>query len=440
MTDRPVRAGTTSALDTIAACATPWGHGAIAVVRVSGSDALARAEAVAGRLAEPRVSALRTFRDADGAFDSGLVTCFLAPNSYTGEDVVELSGHGNPLLVERLLRALGARAAAPGEFTRRAFLNGRMDLTRAEAVLQSIEATSPAGLEVARAGMDGAVVARGAAIQAALTDIGAELEAILDYPGEDLLFASDPEIAKRLSETAAAARATAGSFRAGQFAVAGARVVLVGPVNAGKSSLFNALLGRPRALVSSTPGTTRDVIEATLQMDAVRVTLVDTAGDRDTTDEIEAAGVALGREAGRLADLVIRCVPGHVAGGHPEVGAKEGLVVATHADLPAANAVALRVSSVTGAGIPALLNTITARLVGEEPGGAGLLLASARQRDCFLAAASAADDARIALVDAGPAAAVEHVYAGISALAGLSGTDVREGVLDRLFARFCVGK
>ncbi len=432
-----MRAARASAVDdTIAACATPWGNGAIAVVRVSGAGAFARVEAVAGPLPTPRVASLRTFRDVGGAFDSGLVTCFRAPHSYTGEDVVELSGHGNPLLVERLLRAVGARAALPGEFTRRAFLNGRMDLTRAEAVLQSIEATSPAGLEIARFGMTGAVAAHGDALRDRLTDIAAELEAILDYPGEDLLFASDVEIARRFAGLAMEARSTASGFRAGQFAVAGARVALVGPVNAGKSSLFNALLGRPRALVSATPGTTRDVIEATLQMDAVRITLVDTAGDRDTDDAIEAAGVALGRQARREADLVIHCVPGHVPGPIPG----SGFVVATHADLPAANDVTPRVSSITGAGVDALRAAILSRLVGEEPGGAGWLLASARQRDCFLAAADSCDEALVALREAGPAAAVERCYAGVSALAGLGGTDVREGVLDRLFARFCIGK
>lgn len=420
----------------IAACATPWGHAAIAVVRLTGADLAPVLLRVCDGL--PRAWGVRRtrLRDATGVFDEGLLSWFPAPRSYTGEDVAEVSCHGNPLIVERLLDAFGVRRARPGEFTRRAFLHGKLDLARAEAVLQAIEATSRRGLEVAQAGLAGAIGAAAEAMASDVTDVAAELEAILDYPGEDLLFEPDEVLIGRLETVAATARAHAASFRSGRFAVEGARVALVGPPNAGKSSLFNALLGRERAIVSPVPGTTRDVVEATLQLDALRIVLMDTAGERETADAIEAEGVLRASAAQEEADLVIRCVPLHEAGPIPD----GELLVGTFADLPAARQLPIRVSARSGEGLDALRNEICARLVGEEPGGAGLVLASARQRDLLMTAVGHLEAAAAALPVEGPAVAAEQLYAAIEAFGAVSGRDAREGVLDRLFARFCVGK
>ncbi|GDX81344.1 tRNA modification GTPase MnmE [Deltaproteobacteria bacterium] len=426
--------------DTICACATAWGHAALAVVRVSGPEARAAAERVAGRCGAPRVASYRRFRDRDGTFDDGVVTWFPGPRSYTGEDVVELSGHGNPLLVERLLRALGVRLARPGEFTRRAFLNGRLDLTRAEAVIATIEATSRRGLDLARAGMDGRVAEEVASLRAALTDLAAELEAILDYPGEDLLFEADGTIAGRMRAQAARAAAAAGSVRAGRVAVEGARVVLSGPVNAGKSSLFNALLGRERAIVSAAPGTTRDAVEAPLQLESMRIVLVDTAGERETEDVVEATGVAHAAAERAAADLVLRCVPPGAEAPGQEAGA---LVVRTMADVSPPNVVetsGVAVSSRTGAGLPELRAAIVAALGGETPGNSSLILTSARQAASFAQVAVQVEEAASALGTAGPAVSVELLYAALESLSEVDGSAVREAVLDRLFARFCVGK
>lgn len=426
--------------DTICACATAWGHAAVAVVRVSGPEARAAAERVVGALGAPRVASYRRFCDRDGIFDDGVVTCFPGPRSYTGEDVVELCGHGNPLLVERLLRALGVRLARPGEFTRRAFLHGRLDLTRAEAVIATIEATSRRGLELARAGMDGRVAEEVASLRSGLTDLAAELEAILDYPGEDLLFEADAAIAERMREASARAADAAGTVRAGRVAVEGARVVLSGPVNAGKSSLFNALLGRERAIVSAVPGTTRDAVEAPLQLDSMRIVLVDTAGERETDDVIEATGVAHARAERAAADLVLRCVPP----GAEMPPVQEGvLVVHTMADVDASGAVPApgrRVSARTGAGLLELRGAIVAALGGEAPGNAALILTSARQAEAFAQVSARLLEAALALSVAGPAVSVELLYAALESLSEVDGSAVREAVLDRLFARFCVGK
>jgi tRNA modification GTPase len=437
----------------IAACATPHGHGAISIVRVSGPDLWGLLRAVCGSVPPPREARPRDLRDADGVFDRGLVTYFPGPRSYTGEDVAELACHGNPLLVERLLSAVcaaGARAALPGEFTRRAFRNGKMDLTRAEAVLQAIGATSAAGLAVAREGLDGAVAQLADTLRDGIVDVAAGLEAAIDYPGEAGVD-EDVAFAARCAALADEARAAAGTWRAGHAAVEGACVALVGTVNAGKSSLFNALLGRTRALVSPAAGTTRDVVEAALPLDSLRVRLLDTAGERATDDPIEAAGIALAAAAAAEADLLLVCVPCD----RPPDAATIALlsrtegrprrVVHTFADrapLPSsAIPDALRVSVVTGEGVDALRDGLPSMLRGEAPGGAARIIASQRQRDALRDVSDALELAARALNDgAGAAVAVEAAYAALAALDALVGRDTREDVLDRLFARFCIGK
>ncbi len=435
----------------IAACATPHGHGAVSVVRVSGPELLPLLRAVCGSVPAPREARPRDLRDAFGVFDRGMVTYFPGPRSYTGEDVAEIACHGNPLLVERLLAAVcaaGARVALPGEFTRRAFQNGKMDLTRAEAVMQAIAATSPAGLALAREGLDGAVARLADALRDGIVDAAAGLEAAIDYPGEAV--ADDDEaFARRCAGLAEEARAAAGTWRAGHAAVEGACVALVGTVNAGKSSLFNALLGRARALVSPAAGTTRDVVEATLSLESLRVRLLDTAGERATDDPIEAAGIALAQAAAAEADLLLVCVPldrpvdAATASLLSRTEHRPRRVVHTFADrgAPRTDPDGLCVSVVTGEGVDVLRDALPSMLRGEAPGAAARVIASQRQRDALRDVAEAMELAARALRDgAGAAVAVEAAYAALAALDALVGRDTREDVLDRLFARFCIGK
>ena len=442
--------------DTIAACATPWGTGAISVVRVSGAGSAEVVRRVGGRIPAERRAGLVRLRDDDGVFDEGVRVWMPGPRSYTGEDLAEISCHGNPLLVERLLAALctaGARLAAPGEYTRRAWLNGRMDLVRAEAVLQTIEATSPRGLEVSREGLDGRLGSGLEALRVRLVDVAAELEAILDYPGEDLLFRGDMELAYELSAVLRDVERLLASYRIGRLAVEGARVALVGPVNAGKSTLLNALLGRQRAIVSPAAGTTRDVIEATLVHPEARLTLIDTAGERDTVDPVELAGLTLGREAAAGADLRVFVAPLHV----PFPAEWEDLLAAlpapvlrvgTHADLPPCSTFVpdVAVAAPRGDGLEALVQALVARLggVGDPLAATGTTLggvhvASPRQADLLRTVARELAEA-VAAFPAGPAVVVEALYRAVGAIDAVFGRDTREDVLDRLFARFCIGK
>jgi tRNA modification GTPase len=427
------------------------------MVRLSGLDLQPLVQAFVRSRAgwpPPRRARLVQLFDAAGTFDEGLLTWFEGPRSYTGEDLVELTLHGNPLLVERLLAAAvsaGARVAGPGEFTRRAFLNGRLDLCRAEAVLQAIEASTPEGASLAQQGLQGAVSGLADSLREGLIAGLAELEARLDHPGEELTLEDDATLAQRIGDLGERAQAAADTWQAGRRLVEGAVVALVGPVNAGKSSLFNLLGGSERALVSPTPGTTRDVVERRVILGPVAVTLLDTAGQR-VAEGLEARGQELGRRLADQADLQVLVLPAHRL---EEANAREGLasvqgrphvLVANHADRQGARFELeghrlMPVSARTGRGLEQLSEGIAQALVGEAPGLAGLVIASQRQRDLLLALGRACAQARSALLGpAGPAIAAEELYGALEALDQLSGRDTREEVLDALFSRFCIGK
>lgn len=441
---------------TLVACATPWGRGGVALLRLSGPQAQAVAAALSkipGGWPPARRARLAHFVDAAGAIDTGLLTHFPGPRSYTGEELVELSCHGNPLIVERLLAAaitLGARMAEPGEFTRRAFLNGRMDLTRAEAVLQAIDAQSSAGLAIAQQGLGGGVLSLAQTLANSLTQALAELEARLDYPAEDLTLQEDEVLAEGLLAIAAKAQAAADTYASGRILVEGATVALVGPVNAGKSSLFNALGGSERALVSEIPGTTRDVLERRVRLGPVAVTLLDTAGQRENPGEIEAAGMALAERLGASAELVLVVVPAH----DPEQAravlertqGRRRLLVGNHMDRPGAQSQVdgiplIPTVAATGQGVAELGQAIADALVQEEPGSASLIIASQRQRDLLLGVAEACRESHEALLGPlGVAVSAQVLYGALERLDKLSGRDTREVVLDALFSRFCIGK
>jgi tRNA modification GTPase len=314
-------------------------------------------------------------------------------------------------------------------------------------VLQTIEASSSLGLEIARSGLDGRLQQAFSEIRERLVETAAELEAILDYPGEDLIFSSDQELIQRLNQGVKQAQALAGSYQSGRIALQGARISLVGPVNAGKSSLFNALLGKARALVSPQPGTTRDVVESPLQLDQVRILLCDTAGIRETVDPIEAEGVELARSSSMEADLRLLVVPLTRLRELQDTLSwmqslpKPAILVGTHADQERpADFEGLMVSSKTGAGIMELKKAILHQLNLENTMETQLLLGSQRQRDLLLRISEHTQAAILGLQEAGPAVAAERLYEAIGTADELDGKNTREDVLDRLFQRFCVGK
>ncbi|WP_434385071.1 tRNA uridine-5-carboxymethylaminomethyl(34) synthesis GTPase MnmE [Melittangium boletus] len=439
---------------TLAALATAPAAGAVGILRLSGPAALDVGRLLAPGVPEaptPRHAYLARFVDAHGAaLDEGLFLYFRAPHSFTGEDVVELQAHGGPRLLRLLLaRALAhpaVRPAGPGEFTRRAFLNGRLDLTRAEAVADLVAADSEAAVRAAAAGLAGALAARVAALEAPLGALHADLEGVLDFPEE--AEGADADAAPRLEALEAEARALLAEAGRGRLVRRGARVALYGPVNAGKSTLFNRLVGEARALVDEEPGTTRDVLEARLEWEGLSLTLLDTAGLRETPGRVEALGIARAREALGTVDLAVLVLPpgaspAEAEGWRAEAGDTPVLRVAGKSDVGAAGASgladALAVSGRTGAGVEALRAEVLGRLWGGGAPGA-VALVSERHADALRRAAEALARAREALSVSTLEAVSGEVGLAREALGEVSGTSASEALLDALFARFCIGK
>lgn len=435
--------------DPIAALATPPGRGALAVIRLSGQGALAVAAKVISPFTAdpPRTARLAHFLGPDRApVDQGLYTVFPGPGSYTGEDLVELSCHGGlhtPSAVLAALFAAGARQAAPGEFTRRAVLNGKLDLVQAEAVGDLIEATAPRQARAALDQLDGGLSRRINALRQELIELQALLSYEIDFPEED----DGPIPRSRLVETLAAVRervtrmlATAPS---GERLREGALVVIAGRPNAGKSSLFNALLGTQRTLVSETPGTTRDTVEAATEFDGWPIRLADTAGLAEFEHEVDRMGVEMSRRYLDAADLVLLCVESGRDLDPAEAGLADDrtLVLRTKSDL-ARSEPGIPVSVVTGEGLDQVRRAVAQRMFGQtDQGQVESYLTRERHRAALARAAEELERAGEQLVPEGePVLAAHHVRSAILALDELIGTVDIEDVLDRVFASFCVGK
>jgi tRNA modification GTPase len=475
-----------STTDTIVAIATPPGRGGIGVVRLSGTEA----HAIAQRLTmhddafEPRhatftkvrletdaatevrlkadapydtvlTDASRSYvasgfsRTSSDPIDHAIVTFFPAPASYTGDDVVEISAHGSPVVLRAIVAAAidsGARHAEPGEFTLRAFLNGRIDLMQAEAVADLIDAATPLQARAAFDQLEGTLTCTIREIDATLFDVIARLEASVDFPEEGYHFVEPDAIAREIDGVLAKTRALLDEGRRGRLIREGVQVAIVGRPNVGKSSLFNALVGASRAIVTDVPGTTRDLVTEAIDLDGVRVTLVDTAGLREATDAIEAEGVARSKQSTGVADLVLQVV---VDDDPQAIGARQ-LIVQNKSDLLSTpqtfGPTTLRISARTGDGLDDLRRAIVAELT---DGSAAPLrdrpsITNVRHIALVQRAHDALERARAAASAAGGALSEEFVLADLqearAALEEITGRRAPDDLLAHIFERFCVGK
>lgn len=440
--------------DTIFAPATAPGRAALAVVRLSGPATGEAVKALAGALPAPRRASLRKLRDADGAvIDEALILWFPAPASYTGEDCAELHLHGGLAVVDSLVEALaqlGLRLAEPGEFTRRAFQNGRLDLAQAEAVADLVDAETTAQARQALDQLGGGLSRRYDAWRELLIESLAVLEAAVDFPDEDLPEDVAARARPHLRELLAELRAALADADRGRRVREGFRIALIGAPNAGKSSLLNALAGREAAIVTATPGTTRDVIEVPLVLAGYKVLLADTAGVRDTAEAIEAEGVRRARAWAEDADLRLWVVDASDSAGHWREAAglaRPGdLLVLNKSDLGrGADALAaggsdleaLSLSVMSDANVAALRSWLETRVVSALSGAEFPAATRLRHAESLT---EAANRVARALDQAEPELAAEDVRLAARALERVSGRVDPEAVLDRVFSSFCIGK
>ncbi len=455
--------GSDTSTDTIAAISTPPGRGGIGIVRLSGPEAAAIAVQLV-RLRGPLEHArarLADVLDPEDAerIDEALVTYFAAPNSYTAEDLVEIAAHGSPLVLNLVLNRaleLGARLAEPGEFTQRAFLSGRMDLTQAEAVHDLIAAQTLAQARLAASQMGGAMSARVLPSKHALLELIALLEAGIDFAEDDLAVAPESEILRRLAELRPPLAALAATFAHGRILHDGLTLAIVGRPNAGKSSLFNALVERDRAIVTATPGTTRDTVSERISLGGIPLELVDTAGLREAADEAERLGIARSREALADAAIVLLVIDG-AAPIHAEdrslvasLAGRPALIARNKADLAHQASLApsaqfgtvpvIETSAVTGQGVPQLRAAILHLATGgaaAEPG----MITNARQHQAILQSLAGLQDAEAAVQSAIPHEMVLlDLYRTLWALDSLTGQTTPDDILNLIFSTFCIGK
>jgi len=449
--------------DTIVAISTPPGRGGIGIVRLSGPAARTIAEPLL-KLRHPLAPAQARFAEVlderddntGETLDEAVVTWFAAPNSYTSEDIVEIAAHGSPILLDHLLRraiAAGARLAEPGEFTQRAFLSGRLDLTQAEAVHDLIEATTLHQARIAAQQLGGSLSREIAPIKQQLITLIATLEAGIDFAEDDIDLLPTPQIAAQIHAIQVPLAALEKTFTYGRIVREGFTLAIVGRPNAGKSSLFNRLVQRDRAIVTATPGTTRDLVTERVSLEGIPVELIDTAGLRHSTDEAESIGIAKSREAMAEADVVLL-----VLDATAPLHAEDEATLASHANRPlliainkhdlnptspqiTSEAPAIETSALTGQGIPELRTAILNQIAATAPASDNALLTNLRQQQSVSTALAA-------LIRAAQAAVAEiphemvllDLYESLTALDVLTGATTSDDILHLIFNKFCIGK
>jgi tRNA modification GTPase len=484
-----------TALDTIVAPATPVGRSALAIVRIDGPQSASILAALShADVPEPRVATFTHLYADDDPIDECIAIRYAAPHSFTGNDLVELTLHGNPLLVERVLeaaRSLGARSAEPGEFTERAVLNGKLDLVQAESIADLINARTPLQAKLSLSNLDGTLSRTASSIRETLLNVISRLEAALDFSDEGYEFISRDEARSRLQEAIAACASLAETYRRGRATTHGLSLVILGAPNAGKSTLLNRLVGSERAIVTPIPGTTRDIVRETIEIGGLPVTIADTAGLREDADVVEEIGIERARRAAEEADVVLYLIDatrGPDAGDRTEIARFNALPVYTKRDvaphpalrfaqdhpLPATRGEghsiegsresrpssalrpreagekvpkadegdAISISALTGEGVPELLARLDA-IVRDRfaaPEGSPTVVnerqraaidATARSLRTALASHEEGLDEHVVLVD---------LYAASTSLAMLTGAITQEDLYAQVFASFCIGK
>jgi len=447
-------------IDTICAIATPPGAGGLGIVRLSGPGVRTIAENLLGELPKPRYATLADFIDESGeTIDSGIVLFFQGPNSFTGEDVLELQGHGGPYILQRVMERvmqLGARAARPGEFSERAFLNDKMDLVQAEAIADLIESGTDAAARAAQRSLQGVFSERVNHLRAGMMQLRVFVEAAIDFPDEEIDFLAESDVLRRLDRTREELTGLLREARQGRLLRDGIVLAIIGRPNAGKSSLLNALSGQDSAIVTEIPGTTRDVLREQIEIDGIPVHLADTAGIRETTDRIEVEGVRRAREALEAADIVLLIedaiampggqqdlaaeLPSHVR--YIRVGNKIDLLEPSDPDrsFPAAARPDIWISAKTGQGIDDLKTRIL-----EELGSADQAEGSFSARHRHIEALKRAGrhlEAGMARMEESMSGELlaEELRLAQNALGEITGEILPEELLGEIFASFCIGK
>jgi tRNA modification GTPase len=438
--------------DTIAAIATAAGAAGVGIVRLSGPGCRVIAATLLGRPPQPRHAHWLRFRADDGTtIDDGLLLHFPAPHSYTGEDVLELQGHGSPVLLRQLLRRclqLGARPARPGEFTERAFLEGRLDLAQAEAVADLVAAGSEAAARAARRSLEGEFSRRVDAVVEGLTGLRVWIEAALDFPDEEIDFLAAPELRARLQQVGQSLAALRAGAERGKRLVDGLHVVIAGAPNAGKSSLLNALAGEERAIVTDIAGTTRDLLRERIVVDGIELTLVDTAGLRAAPDVVEREGIRRARAELERADLVLAVLDDSAPAA--DLALPAGTPVLWLHNKADRSGEAIRhehrsdgdhlwLSARTGAGLDALGERLRAA-AGLGEGSDGAFSARARHLEALARADAHLQHAAAHLHHGAGELAAEELRQAQDALGAITGRIDADALLGRIFSSFCIGK